>query len=143
MIPFLYNKNILEEVINLKPIILLYNVREEKYNRMKPVLGLMGIKVKSVDNSSLGDTVEYIAWPEEYEVKKEPEILYSNDIDFEFMILCGLSKSDLDKVLNFMKKNKISISAKAMLTETNRHWSFLKLIHEIDAERKAISGKNI
>ncbi len=35
-----------------------------------------------------------------------------------------------------MKKNKISISAKAMLTDTNRRWSFIKLIHEIDAERK-------
>ena len=50
----------------MKPIILLYNVKEEKYNRMKPVLGLMGIKVKLVDNGSLGDKVEYIAWPEEY-----------------------------------------------------------------------------
>lgn len=127
----------------MKPIILLYNIKEEKYNKMRPVLGLMGIKVKLVDNSSLGDTVEYIAWPEEYENKKESAVLYSNDIDFEFMILCGLSKSELDKVLNFMKKNKISISAKAMLTDTNRHWSFVKLIHEIDAERKAISGKNI
>lgn len=125
----------------MKPIILLYNIKEEKYNKMRPVLGLMGIKIKLVDNSSLGDTVEYIAWPEEYENKKESAVLYSNDIDFEFMILCGLSKSDLDKVLNFMKKNKISISAKAMLTDTNRHWSFIKLIHEIDAERKAMSGK--
>ena len=127
----------------MKPIILLYNVKEEKYNRMKPVLGLMGIKVKLVDNGSLGDKVEYIAWPEEYANEKEPAVLYSNDIDFEFMLLCGLSKSDLDKVLNFMKKNKISISAKAMLTDTNRRWSFIKLIHEIDAKRKAISGKNI
>ena len=93
----------------MKPIILLYNVKEEKYNRMKPVLGLMGIKVKLVDNGSLGDKVEYIAWPEEYANEKEPAVLYSNDIDFEFMILCGLSKSDLDKVLNFMKKNKISL----------------------------------
>lgn len=76
-------------------------------------------------------------------MRKSQAVLYSNDIDFEFMILCGLSKSDLDKVLNFMKKNKISISAKAMLTDTNRRWSFIKLIHEIDAERKAISGKNI
>ncbi len=63
-------------MINLKPIILLYNVKEEKYNRMKPVLGLMGIKVKLVDNGSLGDKVEYIAWPEEYANEKKSRQFY-------------------------------------------------------------------
>lgn len=124
----------------MKPLIVFMNVGEEKIDKLLPVLKLLGIGEKTVDTSCLGDSAGYVAYPDEY--TNCPEVGENDakqDFSEEFMLLCGLGPKALDAVLNFMRKDGITVGLKAMLTETNEKWSLGKLISEITAERKAIA----
>lgn len=123
----------------MKPQILFLNVSDGKINKLKPVLGLMGIGIKTIDKAQLNDTVGYIAYPEEFE--NNPDTGDIPEFSEEFMLICGLNSKALDTVLNLMRKNKQSIALKAMLTETNQNWSLKKLINEINAERMMIASQ--
>ena len=125
----------------MKPIILFYNVSPSKINIIRPVLSMMGIGIKCIDDEQINCTVGALAYPDLFKDDCEPN---NNEIQFdsfdeEFMLLCGFDRASLDKILNFMKKKKISISLKAMMTETNKEWRIVKLINEIKAERDEIA----
>ena len=123
----------------MKPKIIFLNVQENKINKMRPVLGLMGIAVEIIDSGRLGDNVGYIACPQEYENTAAGTV--SEDFGEEFMLLCGFDQKSLDAVLNFMRKNKMNVSLKAMLTETNSGWTLARLLKEISAERQMLTRK--
>ncbi len=122
----------------MKPVIIFMNVGEGKINKLRPILNLMGIGIKIIDQSRMGDSVGYIAYPDEFENKPEPS--GGESFGEEFMLLCGMDPKNLDAVLNFMRKGKMSIGLKAMLTETNSSWTLGRLISEISAERKMIAA---
>lgn len=124
----------------MKPVVLFYNVSDKKISSIKPILSLMGIMVKTVSDDELFDTVGYIAYPDEFDNKR----LNQSDIpkpDLEFMLLCGIEPKTLDNILGFMRKNKQGIALKAMMTDTNKDWSLIRLINEINAERIAIEAQ--
>lgn len=122
-----------------KQKIIFLNVSESKINKMRPVLGLMGIAAEIIDSGHLGDNVGYIAYPERYENTAAETV--SEDFGEEFMLLCGFDQKSLDAVLNFMRKNKMNVSLKAMLTDTNKNWTLGRLIKEISAERQMLMRK--
>lgn len=55
------------------------------------------------------------------------------------LLFCGLTEKHLDKVLQGLKQKKIQIDYKAVLTDTNKKWSVLKLYLELEKEKHAIS----
>ena len=122
-----------------KQKIIFMNVAESKISKIRPVLGLMGIEAEMIDASRLGDVVGYIAYPEQYENTAAEAV--SEDFGEEFMLLCGFDRKNLDAVLNFMRKNKMNVSLKAMLTDTNKKWTLSRLIKEISAERQMLTRK--
>lgn len=126
------------------PLVLLYNVSDEKTKKLKSAISLMGITIKEVEESEICMPLGYIAYPSLFGRNNiiDIENIDISSIDFEFMVFCGFEKSVLDKVLNFMKKKHITVSVKAMMTETNKEWSFRKLISEIDKERKMMQSQN-
>ncbi len=124
----------------MKPIILLYNVSSNKVNILRPVVSMMGIGIKLIKEEHLNCKAGALAYPDMFEsVCASEDTMPLNDFSEEFMLLCGMDKTMLDKILNFMNKKKISVSLKAMLTETNKDWSVTKLISEIKAERDEIA----
>ena len=123
----------------MKPQIIFLNVSDEKIKKLKPVLGLMGIRITVIDNSRLNDTVGHIAYPDMFENNYDDG--KTQEFNDEFMLLCGMDGKMLDTVLNFMRGAKQSIALKAMLTETNSLWSLSRLISEISAERMLIAAQ--
>lgn len=123
----------------MKPQIIFLNVSDEKIKKLKPVLGLMGIRITVIDGSRLNDTVGYIAYPDMFE--NSPADEKTQEFNDEFMLLCGMDSKTLDAVLNFMRGAKQSVALKAMLTETNSRWSLSRLISEISAERMMIEAQ--
>ncbi|MCI5893321.1 MAG: DUF3783 domain-containing protein [Clostridiales bacterium] len=125
----------------MKPIILFYKVNPSKVSALRPILSMMGIGIKCVEDYQLSCAVGALAYPDLFESEcgaNDNEIKHDG-FNEEFMLLCGVDSVSLDKVLNFMKKKKISVSLKAMLTETNKEWSMSKLISEIKSERDEIA----
>lgn len=125
----------------MKPLILLYNVNQGKLDMLKSALAIMGISIKCLDKSQLSCRAGALAYPDLFEADCSDEAKETSLDKFseEFMLLCGVDRAMIDKVLNFMNKKKINISLKAMLTETNKDWSMSKLISEIKAERDEIA----
>lgn len=123
----------------MKPLILFMNVDNSKIDKLRPILNLMGVGTKIIDQSRMDDSVGYIAYPDEFENKPGPKG-DSEGFDEEFMLLCGLGSKNLDTILNFMRKGKINVGLKAMMTETNSNWVLNRLISEISAERKMIAA---
>lgn len=124
----------------MKPVVLWYKVDKAKISRLRPVLSLMGVELRDISGSALSDRIGYLACPEEFENTAEQPIGGSAP-GFEFMLFCGMEKPMLDKVLDFMKKNRLNVSNKAMLTETNADWSLGRLLGEINAERQMIAAQ--
>lgn len=125
----------------MKPIILFYKVSPSKLSILRPVLSMMGVGIKCIEDEQMNCTVGALAYPDLFKdccVPNGVEIQLDS-FEEEFMLLCGLDRASLDKVLNFMKKKKISVSLKAMMTETNKDWQVSKLINEIKSERDEIA----
>jgi len=97
---------------------------------------MIGARLLTADEDMLGKPVGSIVCPDIFESDAsdcaEHSVPTHNE---EFMLLCGFDTKMLDKLLNFMKKKRIGISLKAMLTETNKSWTLSRLITEITAER--------
>lgn len=58
----------------------------------------------------------------------------------ELLVMAGLSGSRLDAVLAALRKAKLRIPYKAMLTDANREWDVRKLHREIRSEHEAMNG---
>ncbi|MDO4981932.1 MAG: DUF3783 domain-containing protein [Eubacteriales bacterium] len=62
----------------------------------------------------------------------------------QYQIMCGLSGSEMNALLDALRRQNINIPLKAVLTETNAKWSSARLYKELSAERaafKAIAAK--
>ena len=57
-------------------------------------------------------------------------------------VFCGLSEKHLDRVLSALEQKELKIDYKAVLTETNRQWSVLRLFMELAKEKGAIERRN-
>lgn len=57
------------------------------------------------------------------------------------MLMCGLSDQELDQVLIRLRKHKISVTYKAILTEMNQKWTVPELYKEMEKE-KALYEQN-
>lgn len=125
----------------MKPVILFYNVSPSKINILRPVLSMMGVGLKFIEDEQMNCTVGALAYPDLFkgDCEQSDNETQLDSFDEEFMLLCGFDRVSLDKILNFMKKKKISISLKAMMTETNKDWCIAKLISEIKSERDEIA----
>lgn len=124
----------------MKPVILLYKVSDDKINALRAVTSMIGARLLTAGEDMLTKPVGSIVYPDLFPVAEpdcaEHSIPTHNE---EFMLLCGFDTKMLDKLLNFMKKKRIGISLKAMLTETNKSWTLSRLITEITAERNMMT----
>ena len=56
-------------------------------------------------------------------------------------VLCisGLSGAKLDRLLQALRQEGVSIPLKAVVTPTNQRWTFLQLIQELQREHEAVT----
>ena len=60
------------------------------------------------------------------------------------LVMCGLSGSEMNALLDALRQQNVNIPLKAVLTETNAKWSLARLYKELSAERdmfKAMAAK--
>lgn len=55
------------------------------------------------------------------------------------MIFCGFDPDRLDAALDALRQRGLSAPLKAVLTQTNKTWSFSRLAAELHSERSAIA----
>lgn len=63
------------------------------------------------------------------------------NIENEMLVLCGLTERKLDRVLQALKRRKLVIPYKAVLTDTNKSWSGTELYNELVKEHQQMTNE--
>ena len=114
--------------------VVLYNLSEEtsRGERLRTILEELGIPAEEMTDDRLNETVGYLAGIDGYEAAGEP---YEGEgSSQEFMLMCNLPESLMDRFLSAMMEGGLRIDHKAVVTEYNRDWQFHELIDDISGE---------
>ncbi len=122
--------------------VLLFNLGEDtvKGSKIRNILKEMGIEAVTVEKSEINRTVGYLAGFKGY--NGDAEDYTGEGYTSEFMLMSSLSETQLDNFLAKMREADAVIDHKAMVTETNKEWSFKQLIGEIEEEHETMQAWN-
>lgn len=110
----------------------------EKGKKLRAVFRDMGVKVKEIGTELLLEKVGYLAGTQGFE--STGEVFSGQAPDCEFLLLKGFPDPRLTELFTRMRKAEVGkIGRKAVVTETNRDWTFLQLIEEIGKEESALA----
>lgn len=60
--------------------------------------------------------------------------------DDEMLVMCQLGRQ-MDLLLNYLRKERVHIPLKAVLTPVNQEWDSVRLYHEIKSEHEQMTGQ--
>ena len=114
--------------------VVLYNLGDDssRGDRVRKILDKIGVPTETMEYAHLNETVGYLAGLDGYEAAKSAWT--GATFDAEFMLLCNLPESLLDRFLDEMQANGLRIDHKAIVTEYNREYEFHELIEDIKEE---------
>lgn len=127
--------------MSVKPTILIYNFTDRKRkNKIQAFCGMHGIRVKSVSKEDYARPIRtfFEAAPEVQRDDSAQELLES--FDDEMLVMCHLGRQ-MDLLLNYLRKEKVRIPLKAVLTQVNQEWDSVRLYHEIKSEHEQMTGQ--
>lgn len=127
-----------EEIPTAK--VLLFNLGADtvKGSKIRAILKEMGIAAVTVEKSQINQSVGYLAGYKGF--AGDAEAFTGSGYTAEFMLMSGLSETQLDQFLARMRAADAVIDHKATVTETNKQWSFKKLIGEIEEEHEVMQA---
>lgn len=129
----------------MRATVLCYNLKgTAKGRKIGLIFGFLGYRVRHVEKEEYslpvgevveGRTTESIN--EEAGVKtKEIEAVFQD----EMLLMCPENERMLDKALQRMRKEKVQVPLKAVLTEMNKNWTSVTLHDEIMREHEKMTG---
>ena len=62
-------------------------------------------------------------------------------LDGSMLIFCNVKERHQNQILEKLRTMDVSITYKAILTPTNRHWTVFQLYDELHREHRAMTGK--
>ena len=127
-----------EEIPTAK--VLLFNLGADtvKGSKIRAILKEMRIAAVTVEKSQINQSVGYLAGYKGFE--GDAEAFTGSGYTAEFMLMSGLSETQLDQFLAKMRAADAVIDHKATVTETNKQWSFKDLIGEIEEEHEVMQA---
>lgn len=133
----------------LKPTVLLYNFTDKRRrNKVNTFCAMHGIRVRTVEKASYGKPVLTLADKEAEALladaaagsdTKEQEGQAKTDFSDEMLIMCNVG-SQMNALLSYLRKEKVIVPLKAVLTPTNQFWSSVELYTEIKKEHEQMAG---
>ena len=111
--------------------ILLFQIESSQEAQIRRLATNKKIRVISVEVSSLGSTLGELT-----DGVMKPAPAFVAVPKESLIVFCNVSEKHFDKMLFEMRSKKIAVDFKAILTETNRHWTLPQLYRELERERK-------
>ena len=104
----------------------------------------LGIALRAVPPAALGRTVAELcglpAGPKAPAVPAPAAPAGSAFSPAPALILCGLPEAERDALLEALRAAGAAVPLKAIVTPTNQHWPFGRLLAELAAEHAALHG---
>lgn len=142
----------------LKPTVLLYNFTDKRRrNKVNTFCAMHGIRVRTVEREQYGKPVLAL-------VDKEAEILFAEaengfsasdeekpeeelkkeqaDFTDEMLVMCQVG-GKMNALLSYLRKEKVIVPLKAVLTPTNQFWDSVELYREIRKEHEQMTGQGL
>lgn len=129
----------------MKSIMLCYNLKGTKKGRKIGMLGsFLGFRVKYVEKEEYSKTIGVLTGLKEEvaeEASREETAGTDNeeitDFEEEMLVMLLADNRILDKLLFQMKKEKVQVPLKAIVTAKNQNWTSTALYSEIKREHEA------
>ncbi|MGF0031848.1 DUF3783 domain-containing protein [Bariatricus sp. SGI.154] len=125
----------------MRSTVLCYNLKgTKKGKKIGMIFGFLGYKVRHVEPSEYLIPIGIMAGID----KTESNVGEYEGAAFteEMLVMNAETEEILDKALFLMRKEKVQVGLKAMITPTNSTWTSLALHDEILEEHKYMSEKN-
>lgn len=125
----------------VKETVLYYNPeKSDKIRLIKGILVRMGMRIRNITPDLVNQKVGYLAGLKDFAEEPEEPGEALPVIPEEMMVLHGFSDRRLDELLKQLRKNKVPVALKAVLTQSNCEWSFYQLYEEIRAEHEQMTA---
>ncbi len=119
-------------------LVLYYSAGDRaREHKIKAVLVRLGIRIRNISPEQIHESVGTLAGTGKTEELQEAEDK-SGGISEDVLVLCKFSEMSLDRLLRELRKSHAAVDLKAVLTEENSSWSFLKLYEELLKERELL-----
>lgn len=123
----------------MKSTVLCYNLKgTKKGQKITMIFGYLGYKVRHVEKPQYSQKIGALAG-----IMEEEEALpvYEGEgFEEEMLVMNPASEAMLDKALFLMRKEKLRVNLKAMVTEHNMTWTSLVLYEEIKKEHEYMNA---
>ena len=127
-----------------KETVLVYNMEGGNKGRMVKLICMqMGIRIKTVDKSQYMKPIGELAGLKEITGQGQDESYEGEGFTDEMLIMCGLTGSRIDQLLDSFRRQKLErIALKAVLTEHNKTWNSIQLHDELRREHEYMNNNN-
>lgn len=125
----------------MRSTVLCYNLKgTKKGKKIGMIFGFLGYKVRHVEQSEYLIPIGILAGID----KVDSDVGEYKDAGFkeEMLVMNAETEEMLDKALFLMRKEKVQVGLKAMLTPTNSVWTSLALHDEILKEHEFMNERN-
>lgn len=121
--------------------VLLYRLTQEEENgaKVRCLLQELGMETIDVAAEQLGWTLGALAGKTgfvQYKAESIPDEIPSD----EALVMVGLTDVRIDRVMAGLRDVGAKVRLKAVLTPTNQHWSFARLLTELSKEERLMSA---
>ena len=120
------------------PLVLFYNITDtEKRAKLQFAFFKLGLRAREIHPEEYAHPIGYLAGREGFSAA-EP---YTGEgFSDEMLVLCDLSNSQLNRLLEQLRQSRATVALKAVLTEHNAQWSSEALHREISREHAAMQA---
>ena len=134
----------------MRSIMLCYNLKGTKKGRKIGMLGsFLGFRVKYVEKEEYSKTIGVLTGLKE-EVAEEASVEETSgtdnakneemtDFEEEMIVMLLADNQTLDKLLFQMRKEKVQILLKAIVTAKNQNWTSTALYKEVKSEHESMT----
>lgn len=116
------------------PTLLLFNISPEKRARIQVPALRCGCRLQPVMPDRFGATLEQILSGTAAETAVE------EPFGEEMLVMAGLNERQMDALLTGLRRQKVRIPLKAVVTPTNMGWTAQALYRELCREREAFAA---
>ena len=114
---------------------LLYNFKDAaRLQKVRFALFKLGVSGRIVAPEELSQPIGYLCDLEGFSPVEET---VEGGFSDEMLVLCGLSGPQLDALLSSLRRSRVVVALKAVVTEDNAAWSSLQLHDELRQEHEA------
>lgn len=114
--------------------ILIYNLSPKKDSELKMLCRKMNLSAQTVDKTEFSLTLGSLLGFTDNETRRE-----GGDFDDEMLYIAGLQGGMLNLFLDQLRRKKLTVPLKAVMTQTNLSFTSYELYKELCAEREAIA----